>query len=107
MRKCAIYNRHSVQNHEKMNEMREEMIEYCKSLGITDCVLFEEIGSVLDKREQFDKMMTRIQRGEFTDLIVFHPDRLYKATYDPNKFAEIMAMLEGKVTIHSVKKKKD
>ena len=107
MSKCAIYNRYSVPNQNKMDEMRTAMVNHCKSLGISDYVLFEEIGSVLEKREQFDEMMSRIQNREFTDLIVMHPDRLYKATYDSQKFSEIIATINKNVTIHSVKKEND
>lgn len=107
MSKCAIYNRYSVPNQDKLDEMRIAMVNHCESLGIRDYVLFEEIGSVLGKREQFDEMMSRIRDGEFTDLIVMHPDRLYKATYDPQKFFEIITTINEKVTIHSVKKGND
>ena len=46
-RKCAIYNRISVENKTQLEKMRNTLIEYCKNiLDIKDYVLFEDVGSV-------------------------------------------------------------
>lgn len=100
-KRCAIYNRYSVENPNKLAEARERLISYCENeLHITDYVLFEEIGSVLEKRERYDEMMDLINQGEFTDILVCYIDRLYKPAYDPVKFGEIVLSLSEKVKIH-------
>lgn len=87
-----------------MAETREKLIAYCvETLCIDDYVLFEEVGSVLEKREVFDGMTARIDRGEFTDLLVSHIDRIYKPGYDPEKFSKIIGEVSVKVNIHAVK----
>ena len=104
-RRCAIYNRYSVDDPERLTTARERLISYCENeLHITDYVLFEEVGSVLEKREQYDEMITRIDRGEFTDILVCHIDRLYKPAYSPAKFGEIVLSLSEKVKIHTLER---
>ena len=81
--------------------MRDKLIGYCQeNLDISDYELFEERGSVLDKREVFEDMLDRINQGEFTDLLVCQLDRLYKPAYDLDKFVEIIEALQEKVNIH-------
>lgn len=100
-RRCALYNRYSVDDPERLATAREKLISYCENeLHITDYVLFEEIGSVLEKREQFDNMMDLISKGEFTDILVCHIDRLYKPSYDPIKLGEIILAISEKAKIH-------
>ena len=89
-RKCAIYNRISVENKTQLEKIRNILIEYCqKALGIKDYILFEEIGSVDGKRKEFEDMIDRIHKGEFTDLLVYHPNRIYRAEYNKEKFDNI------------------
>ena len=100
-RKCAIYNRYSVEAPERLAEMRDKLIGYCQeNLDVSDYELFEERGSVLDKREVFEDMLDSINQGEFTDLLVCQLDRLYKPAYDFDRFVEIIEALQEKVTIH-------
>lgn len=102
-KRCAIYNRYSVNAPEILEQKREELITYCEdSLGIPKHELFEEVGSCLDKREVFDQMMARIEQNEFSDLLVLHTDRLYKPAYDRNKHTEIISRIKQKVVLHSV-----
>lgn len=102
-RKCAIYNRYSVNDPKRLAETRGKLIAYCEeTLGIHDYELFEEVGSVLEKREVFDGMMARIDKGEFSDLLVCHADRIYKPGYDPAYFAELVATTRAKVVIHTM-----
>lgn len=104
-RQCAIYNRHSVNDSERLTEMRGKLLTYCKeTLGITDYVLFEEVGSCLEKREAFDDMVARIENGEFTDLVVYSIDRLFKPAYSTAKFWKIVKGINDRVDIHIVKK---
>ena len=51
--------------------------------------MFEEIGSVDGKRKEFEDMIDRIHKGEFTDLLVYHPNRIYRAEYNKEKFDNI------------------
>lgn len=105
-RRCAIYNRYSVDNPERLAEVRGVLLTYCAdTLGITDYVLFEDVGSVLEKREAFDDMVTRIENGEFTDLLVYSIDRLFKPAYSTAKFWKIVKGINDKVDIHVVKNK--
>ena len=105
-RQCAIYNRHSVNDSERLTEMRGKLLTYCKeTLGITDYVLFEEVGSCLEKREAFDDMVLRVERGEFTDLLVYSIDRFFKPAYSTTRFWKIVKGLNAKVEIHVIKNK--
>ena len=100
-RKCAIYNRYSVDVPERLAEMRGMLIAYCQEkMDIGDYDIFEETGSVKEKREVFEDMLDRINQGEFTDLLVCQLDRLYKPTYDFDKFVGIIEILQQKVTVH-------
>lgn len=102
-KRCAIYNRYSVNVPEILEQKREELITYCEdSLGIPEHELFEEVGSCLEKREVFDQMMERIEQNEFSDLLVLHTDRLYKPAYDCKKHTEIISRIKQKVVLHSV-----
>ena len=104
-RRCAIYNRYSMDDSERLSAARERLISFCeKKLHISDYVLFEEVASVLNKRERYDEMITRIDRGEFTDILVCHIDRLYKPAYGPVKFGEIVLSLSEKVKIHALER---
>lgn len=102
-RKCAIYNRISVENKTQLEKIRNTLIECCqKDLGINDYILFEEIGSVDGKRKEFEDMIDRIHKGEFTDLLVYHPNRIYRAEYNKEKFDNIINDIDKYVVLHSV-----
>ncbi len=102
-RKCAIYNRISVENKTQLEKMRNTLIEYCQNiLGINDYVLFEEVGSVERKRKEFENMINRIHKEEFTDLLVYHPNRIYRAEYNKEKFDNIINDIDKYVILHSV-----
>lgn len=108
-RKCAIYNRLSYDNTDKLKKIREELVECCKNdLLINDYVVFEEIASVEDERKEFNEMIRRIQDKEFTDLLVYHPDRIYKATYNKEKFDKIIKEIaKYNIQLHSIIKKEN
>ena len=90
-KKCVILNRYSVNNKEMIDEKKKELIAYCtEELKIEDYEYFEEIGSCLADRPVFDEIMKRLHNGEFTDLLVYHIDRIFKETYDKKKFHEII-----------------
>lgn len=102
-KRCAIYNRYSVNAPEMLETKRGKLVTYCENnLGIADHEFFEEVGSVLEKREVFDDMVSRIENGEFSDLLVCNIDRLYKPSYDISKFIEIVGAISEKVDIHIV-----
>ena len=102
-KRCAIYNRYSVNAPQILEEKRDELISYCENdLGIPDHELFEEVGSVLEEREVFDQMMARIEQNEFSDVLVCHLDRIYKPGYDPEKLAEYVDRIRAKAVIHTV-----
>ena len=102
-KRCAIYNRYSVNAPQILEEKRDELVSYCENdLGIPDHELFEEVGSVLEEREVFDQMMARIEQNEFSDVLVCHLDRIYKPGYDPEKLAEYVDRIRAKAVIHTV-----
>ena len=101
-RKCAIYNRISVENKTQLEKMRNTLIEYCKNiLDIKDYVLFEDVGSVEGKRKEFEDMIDRIHKEEFTDLLVYHPNRIYRAEYNKEKFDNIINDIDKYVDIYN------
>lgn len=103
-KKCAIYNRYSIENEKYMNMHREELIDYCKNiLKIQDCEVFEDVGSVLKERLAFQKMLEKMKQGEFTDLLVYHPNRIYRAEYNKDKFDNIIKEISSyNVELHSI-----
>lgn len=102
-KRCAIYNRYSVNAPQILKRKRDELISYCENdLGIPNHELFEEVGSVLEEREVFDQMMARIEQNEFSDVLVCHIDRIYKPGYDPEKLAEYVDRIRAKAVIHTV-----
>ena len=102
-KRCAIYNRYSVNAPQILKKKRDELISYCENdLGIPDHELFEEVGSVLEERDVFDQMMARIEQNEFSDVLVCHIDRIYKPGYDPEKLAEYVDRIRAKAVIHTV-----
>ena len=102
-KRCAIYNRYSVNAPQILEKKRDELISYCENdLGIPDHELFEEVCSVLEEREVFDQMMARIEQNEFSDVLVCHIDRIYKPGYDPEKLAEYVDRIRAKAVIHTV-----
>ena len=102
-KRCAIYNRYSVNAPKILKKKRDELISYCENdLGIPNHELFEEVGSVLEEREVFDQMMARIEQNEFSDVLVCHIDRIYKPGYDPEKLAEYVDRIRAKAVIHTV-----
>ena len=103
-KKCAIYNRYSIENEKYMNMHREELIDYCKNiLKIQDCEVFEDVGSVLKERLAFQKMLEKMKQGEFTDLLVYHPNRIYRAEYNRDKFDNIIKEISScNVELHSI-----
>lgn len=102
-KKCAIYNRYSVNAPSVLADKREKLVSYCEdNLGISDHELFEEVSSVLEEREVFDKMMARIEQNEFSDVLVCHIDRIYKPGYDPESFAEYVDKISAKAVIHTI-----
>ena len=102
-KRCAIYNRYSVNAPQILEKKRDELISYCENdLGIPDHELFEEVDSVLEEREVFDQMMARIEQSEFSDVLVCHLDRIYKPGYVPEKLAEYVDRIRAKAVIHTV-----
>ena len=102
-KRCAIYNRYSVNAPQILKKKRDELISYCENdLGIPNHELFEEVGSVLEEREVFDQMMARIEQNEFSDVLVCHIDRIYKPGYDPERLAEYVDRIRAKAVIHTV-----
>ena len=102
-KRCAIYNRYSVNAPQILEKKRDELISYCENdLGIPNHELFEEVGSVLEEREVFDQMMARIEQNEFSDVLVCHIDRIYKPGYDPEKLSEYVDRIRAKAVIHTV-----
>ena len=102
-KRCAIYNRYSVDAPQILEKKRDELISYCENdLGIPNHELFEEVGSVLEEREVFDQMMARIEQNEFSDVLVCHIDRIYKPGYDPEKLAEYVDRIRAKAVIHTI-----
>ena len=102
-KRCAIYNRYSVNAPQILKKKRDELISYCENdLGIPNHELFEEVGSVLEEREVFDQMMARIEQNEFSDVLVCHIDRIYKPGDDPEKLAEYVDRIRAKAVIHTV-----
>ena len=102
-KRCAIYNRYSVNAPQILEKKRDELISYCENdLGILNHELFEEVGSVLEEREVFDQMMARIEQNEFSDVLVCHIDRIYKPGYDPEKLAEYVDRIRAKAVIHTI-----
>jgi len=102
-KRCAIYNRYSVDVPAVLAEKRGKLVSYCEdNLGISDHELFEEVGSVLGEREVFNKMMARIEQNEFSDVLVCHIDRIYKPGYDPERFAEYVDKISAKAVIHTI-----
>ena len=102
-KRCAIYNRYSVNAPQVLKKKRDELISYCENdLGIPNHELFEEVGSVLEERKVFDQMMARIEQNEFSDVLVCHIDRIYKPGYDPEKLAEYVDKIRAKAVIHTV-----
>lgn len=102
-KRCAIYNRYSVDAPQILEKKRDELISYCENdLGIPNHELFEEVGSVLEEREVFDQMMARIEQNEFSDVLVCHIDRIYKPGYDPEKLAEYVDRIRAKALIHTI-----
>ena len=97
-KKCAIYNRYSVNCPERLSAMRDKLVSYChEKLGICDYVLFEETGSSLKKRKIYKRMIKRINRGEFTTLLIYQADRLHK---DPCALLKDIKILREKVDIY-------
>ena len=102
-KRCAIYNRYSVNAPEILEKKRDELITYCEdSLKISDHELFEEVGSVLEEKEVFNRMMARIEQNEFSDVLVCDIDRIYKPGYDPEKLAEYVDRIRAKAVIHTM-----
>ena len=102
-KRCAIYNRYSVNAPQILKKKRDELISYCENdLGITNHELFEEVGSVLEERKVFDQLMARIEQNEFSDVLVCHIDRIYKPGYDPGKLAEYVDRIRAKAVIHTI-----
>lgn len=102
--KCAIYNRYSINDEKKIIKHRQELINYCKQiLKIDDFVLFEDIGSLTEERADFNEMMSRLNNGEFTDLLTYSFNRIYRIEYDRKIFNNIICDIASKnVNIHSI-----
>lgn len=103
-KKCAIYNRLSVSNDEQLKLNRKELIAYCNSvLKIDNYVLFEEVASLNDDRVQFNEMMSRIDKNEFTDILVYNTNRIYRANYDREIYKNIFEKIRfSSATLHSI-----
>ena len=101
---CAIYNRYSINDEEMLDKKRKELIKYCTEvLKIKNFVIFEEIKSVLEKRDIFDEMIDRMHKHEFTDLLVCNTGIIYKPLYNREKYNEILNDIEEQnVVVHSI-----
>ncbi len=103
-RKCAIYNFYSIDDKERLENNRNELIKYCvEQLGITDYEIFEDVGSMLKERKDFNRMIEQIHSKKITDLLVKHPNRIFRAEYDKKKFDEIVTDIDRQgVLMHSI-----
>lgn len=107
-KRCAIYHRLSIPNTQQINKEKEELIKYCKEvLKIDNIDVFIDEGTVTNHRENFENMMKRIENEEFTDLLVYSMDRLYKPRYNLQIYKQIIKNIENNnVHIHSIKEEK-
>ena len=106
-KKCAIYNRYSTSNDkERLAKTTEILTRYCKDiLKIDDFVVFEEISPVTERRKEFENMIIRIHKNEFTDLLVYDISRI---EYHKEKFKNIVLDIYKYVdSIHSYKQDYD
>ena len=103
-RKCAIYNFYSINDKERLESNREELIKYCvEQLKIKDYEVFEDVGSMLNERKDFNRMIEQIHNKNFTDLLVKHPNRIFRAEYDKKKFDDIVTDIDKPgVLMHSI-----
>lgn len=104
MKKCAIYNRLSTQNEEMLVKKRNELIDYCKNkLKIENYVVFEDVSSLDVDRPQFNEMMNKIEKNEFTDILVYNTNRIYRVNYNKETYKSIFEkILYSNATLHSI-----
>lgn len=86
--KAALYVRVSTMHQidkDSLPFQKEELINYAKYvLGIEDYVIFEDAGYSAKNtdRPEYQKMMKRMRKGEFTHLLVFKIDRISRNLKD-------------------------
>ena len=108
-RKCAIYNRYNTEeNLGIIVQKRKQLINYCENtLKIKDYAIFEDDGTGLKNRKSFQKMLEEMKQGKFTDLLVYHPNKIYRAEYNREKFNSIVNEITScNVKLHSIKQPK-
>ena len=103
-KKCAIYNKQSKPNYELLQSQRDELIKYCKDiLKIKDYEIYEEVASLNSSRHQFEEMMKKIEKKEFSDILVSDLYNIYKLSYNDEKFSKtIDKILSSNIKLHCI-----
>lgn len=103
-KKCAIYNRLSISDDKQLILKRKELIDYCTNvLKIDNYVIFEEVSSIEDERPEFNNMLKRIEESEFTDILVFDKNRIYRRNYNSEIYDKIFnKIVNSNVNINSI-----
>lgn len=104
-KKCAIYCRYSINDTERIKQQKTKLINYCENvLKIHDYEIFVDICSSLKDRASFQKMMKKMKQGVFTDLLVYHTNRIYRPQYNKEKYDSLMKeILSYNVKINSMR----
>jgi len=83
-RKTVVYCRVSSQNQKPDLKNQVSILEdFCLSKGITNFELVKEVGGGLNfKRKKFLKILDEIEKGEISQLILAHKDRLTRFGFE-------------------------
>ena len=108
-KKCAIYDSINTNKTDIMLKRKEKLIKFCKEeLNIDDIEIFQDIKTSKKPYENFQDMIDRINKGEFTDLLVHHPKVMYRREYKEegynkeNFYKIIKKLKECNIEMHSM-----
>jgi site-specific DNA recombinase len=99
--KYFIYARKSTKGEDKQAQSIESQLEVLKklvkdqNLNVVECIIERESAHV-PGRPEFNAMMKRIETGEATGIIAWHPDRLARNSMDGGQI--IYFLDTGKLT---------
>lgn len=80
----AVYYRvSSAGQKDDMQRQKEALEQFCISAGKPIDVWMKDIGSGLNyKRQNFNKLMDMVERGEVSEIVIAHKDRLVRFGYE-------------------------
>lgn len=95
LKKCAIFVHYIINDYERIEKKKNKLIQFCEDiLKTSNYEIFIKISSFLGRREVFNNMLKRFERGEFSHLVVTNIEQIFRFKYNPTKAQYLISKIQ-------------